>query len=185
MKPLKPLAKAIPNVIKMLNKNFGVDVSIYPPKKDVKKTIGIKNDNIEFEEESIYDGLLLAPFVLDKRIESFSGIIDPYSTDENIAYTSVNDKFPIYSKIIMVNMNGVSSYIIDDIRTISDNEITFYYEYILIPHTISVSDTDELDMTEDILSIEEDLVEDEIISEDSDTVIDITAEKEFTYKPIT
>lgn len=185
MKPLKPLAKAIPNVIKMLNKNFGVNVSIYPPKKDVKKTIGIKNDNLSFEEESIYDGPLLAPFVLDKRIESFSGIIDPYSTNENIAYTSINDKFPIYSKIIMVNMNGATAYIIDDIRTIADNEVTFYYEYILIPHTISIADTEVSDMTEDILSIEEDLVEDEIISEVADNVADISSEKEFTYKPIT
>lgn len=184
MKPLKPLAKAIPNVIKMLNKNFGTDSSIYPPKKDVKKTIGRRHDNLEHELESIYDGLLLAPFLLDKRIESFSGIIDPYSTDENIVYTGVNDKFPIYSKIIMINMNGATSYIIDDIRTISDNEVVFYYEYILIPHTISIADTEALDMTEDILSIEEDLIEDGIIEEIVDTVSESSVEKEFIYKPI-
>ena len=182
MKALKPLAKAIPSVIKQLNKVFGVDTIIYPP--NTNKTIGIRNDNITFKDEPIFEGRSLVPFILDKRIESFSAIADPFSSDENIMYFDINNKFPRFSKVIIKKNNTSTSYLIDDIRTISDDERDFYFEYILVPFNKNIDDSISMETDADEINNEIEMIDENIIDEIPDTVAKSTNEKEYTYNPI-
>jgi len=134
MKILRNVNKGITKSISILTKIIGVNCSVFFPleTQDIKMHY-LKDNDVKYESLPGYEGKLLIPKVVGNKTNSID-IIDDYELDEIVLYTTSDLLLPKYSQIITNRPDGsIENFIINEIKSIKDDERVFFYKYFLVP----------------------------------------------------